>query len=230
MPTPGLRAITDANPTPPAAPPARSGEPWTDEDYQQLVALVRDGADNDGIAEGLQRPVSTVGGRVRRLLPVEERRCPADRVLVAAREHLSDPTYDWRHIMLLSEPPRPSAPLPPPVVRGGIPGLDDDDLVATAYGLLYAFRESGLGVVREVAREISRRRLLDDLIARRADHLLHRSGETVPSYADAYGIAGRWVREAPAWQHYDDGHGLYGVSAGYGPPAYDKERWPEPDY
>ncbi len=142
--------------------------------------LVRDGADHDGIADGLQRPLSTVGTRVRRLLPVAERRCPSDRVLSAAREHLSDPAYDWRHVMLLSEPPRPPAPLPAPIIRGGISGLTDDDLVTTAYGLLFAFRESRIPVVREVAREIGHRGLLLDLIGRRADHLLHRPGETVP--------------------------------------------------
>lgn len=215
MPTPGLRAITDDHPTPPPAPPARSGEPWTDEDYERLVALIRDGADHDDIATGLQRPVPTVGTRTRRLLPVEERRCPPDRVLPAARRHLSDPEYDWRRVMLLSEPPRPSAPLPPPVVRGGVPGLDDDDLVTTAYGLLCAFRESSRPVVREVAQEVDRRGLEQDLIGRRADHLLHRMGETVTSYAEAHDLARRWVLDAPAWKPYDDGRRLYGVSRGF---------------
>lgn len=227
MPTPGLRAITDDHPTPP---PARSGEPWTDEDYEQLVALIRDGADHDEIATGLQRPLSTVGMRTRRLLPVEERRCPSDRVLPAARRHLSDPAYDWHHVMLLSEPPRPAAPLPPPVVRGGVPGLDDDDLVTTAYGLLCAFRESRRPVVREVAQEVGRRGLEQDLIGRRADHLLHRMGETVTSYTEAHDLARRWVLDAPAWKQYEDGPRLYGASGGYAPTAYDEEPWPGPCY
>ncbi|MGI8948153.1 MAG: hypothetical protein ACR2FV_09325 [Ornithinimicrobium sp.] len=131
--------------------------------------------------------------------------------------------------MLLSEPPPPSAPLPAPVVHGGVPGLDDD-LVTTAYGLLCAFSESRRPVVREVAQEVGRRGLEQDLIGRRADHLLHRMGDIVTSYAEAHDLARCWVIDAPAWKHYEDGPRLYGVGGGYGPSAYDEEPWPGPGY
>lgn len=226
MPTPGLRAITDDNPTPSPPPPARSGEPWTDEDYERLVALLREGADHQGIAEGLQRPMSTVGVRVRRLLPVQERRCPADRVLVAARGHLSDPAYDWRHVMLLSEPPRPPVAPPAPAVREGVRGLDDADLITVAYSLLRAFRDSETRLLREVAGEVEGRGIVHRLVRRRVDRLLHGNDEAAVMLlrSDVDRTAWEWVMDAPAWRPRHDEPGPWG----YDPSEDDDEPWSGP--
>lgn len=206
MSAPRLRSLTGQPVTAYPGRPARSGQPWTEEDYQQLVSLVRDGADEGAVAEALQRSPTTIIPRVRRLLPVEERRCAEDRVLVAAHEHLSDPAYDWRQIMLLSEPPRP-VHQPPTVVRYGLEALTDDDLVTVTYALLCTYRDRDTRLLRDVATEVDRRQVVRRLVRRRADALLHRPGGSALGPHEAEDVAERWVLETPAWDEVGRGAG-----------------------
>lgn len=178
--------------------PHKSGQPWTDEDYEQMVASVRDGNDVDIVAQTLQRPVTSIGPRLRRLLPVEERRCPGDRVLAAAHRHLSDPAYDWASIMLLSEPPRPIQQ-PPDVVNRGVAGLSNTELVSCAYALLCLHHDVDPDLLARLSREVHARRLEDRVAARRVEHLLHRSTESAVTRLDADEVAWRWMHDAPGW-------------------------------
>lgn len=115
--------------------PARSGRPWTDEETTRVVALIRAGTGVDRIATQVQRGSTSVHNRIRRMLPLAHRSCPTDMVLTTLRDHLRDPEYDWRAAMLLSPPPRPVV-RPPEVVRTGITGLVDDDLVGITHSVL----------------------------------------------------------------------------------------------
>jgi hypothetical protein len=56
-------------------------------------------------------------------------------VVIALRGHLRDPGYDWQAIMLLTPPARPVV-RSPEIVRTGLAGLADDDLVGVAHSVL----------------------------------------------------------------------------------------------
>lgn len=82
--------------------PARSGRPWTDEDYARLVELVRSGASEETIAADLGRAPNAVAYRVKRMLPVAEQGCVTDRGLPALRGHLADQMEGrglWQHLV-----------------------------------------------------------------------------------------------------------------------------------
>ncbi|MDR7381445.1 hypothetical protein [Promicromonospora iranensis] len=113
----------------------RSGHPWTDEETTEMVALARGGADADAIAAQVRRGVASVLNRLRRMLPLEHRSCPSDMIVSALRDHLRDPGYDWRANMLLTPAPRPVV-RPPDIVRTGVTGLVDDDLVGITHSVL----------------------------------------------------------------------------------------------
>lgn len=201
MPHPGLQAISDEHPTAPPPRPARSGQPWADDDYEKMVDAVKEGEQLGAIAAALQRPNSTILSRLRRLLPVQERRCLGDRVLTAARAHLQDPAYDWKQTMLLSEEPRTVQP-PPPIVRHGVEGLTDADLVTVAYSMLCAHRGSETRLLREVSDEVEGRGVVHHLVRRRVDHLLHgNDGAGIMLLrSDVERTAWEWVNDAPGWQ------------------------------
>lgn len=169
--------------------PARSGEPWTDDDYETLVRLCRAGADAAAVADALQRSAVPVLTRAKRLLPVAERGLPLDRTLTQLRRHLEDPDYDWAKQLATSPPPRPVVNnVHPPALHTGVPGLTDEQLVAVAYAFSWA-PASGVSasVSADVAREVSRRRLLDALRRRfeadsenRLEELLYRDETSRP--------------------------------------------------
>lgn len=145
--------------TAPVPPPTddRNGQPWTEEEHLRLLGRVRQGADMADLAEAVHRKQVAVTRRLRLMLPLEHRGCPADQVLDAARRALASEDYDWRTALLLSPPPRPVVN-PPRIVRSGIAGLEDEDLVTTAFALL---RTPGLRCGRllgEVGAEVVRRR------------------------------------------------------------------------
>lgn len=81
---------------------SRTGTTWTEEENEQVVALVRTGAELDAVADGVQRSSTSVVARLRRMLPLEHRSCPNDRVVLALRDHLRDPGYDGQGQMLLT--------------------------------------------------------------------------------------------------------------------------------
>ncbi|MEI2774603.1 MAG: hypothetical protein V9G19_01250 [Tetrasphaera sp.] len=122
--------ITPLTSVPKPPPPARSGQPWTPDDYDTLVRLAREGSSLDHICEVLQRGANSILDRARRMLPVDERMLPRDHAITRLQRHLErDPDYDWS-TQLCTEPPRPA--YPPPPIRSGVAGLDDDELIAFA--------------------------------------------------------------------------------------------------
>jgi hypothetical protein len=172
--------------------PSRSGQPWTDDDYEQMIALVREGHDLDDVADSLGRSPQAVTGKMRAVLPVDQRACPPDRVLPALRAEVTDdPAYPWADIVLQSPPP-------PPVVRQvvhreGVAGLEDDDLVTIAWALI-ACEGADDEVLASVCREVHSRALTRRVTSRFARSLMRR---TPPVMSDeAHEAAVRWFEEA----------------------------------
>jgi hypothetical protein len=137
---------------------SRSGQPWTEEENEQLVALVRSGSELDAIADRVRRSSTSVVSRLRRMLPLEHRSCPNDRVVIALRGHLRDPGYDWQAIMLLTPPPRPVV-RSPEIVRTGLAGLPDDDLVGVAHSVLLDDRSATAALRARLIDEVGKRGL-----------------------------------------------------------------------
>lgn len=135
--------------------PSRSGQPWTDDDYETLVTLCRDGRDLARVAEELCRSEVAVLERARRLLPVAERGLPRDRAVARLQDLLrGDPGYDWSAAMLEAPPP---APVEHRVYRReGIEGLRRQELLAVAEAVVLAGHVDGAlraDVLRAVERE-----------------------------------------------------------------------------
>lgn len=114
--------------------PARSGEPWSTDDYETLVGRCRAGASLAELAAALERSESAVVARAKRLLPVDQRGAPEDRVIPHLHQLLQeDDDYDWGHHLAATPPPRPVIThLHAPQVCRGIPGLSDRELLAVA--------------------------------------------------------------------------------------------------
>jgi hypothetical protein len=173
-------------------PPHRSGQSWTDDDHEQMLALVRDGCEADDIADSLGRTPPAVTARMRAVLPVEQRACPPDRVLPALRALVrDDPAYPWAEIVLQSPP---SPPVVQQVIqREGVAGLEDDDLVTIAWALV-ACEGADDEVVQGVCREVRARSLARRVTDRFARSLMRR---TPPVMSDeAHEAAVRWFEEA----------------------------------
>lgn len=137
---------------------SRTGMTWTEEENERLVALVRAGQDLDAVADGVQRSSTSVVARLRRMLPLEHRSCPSDRVVIALRGHLRDPGYDWQATMLLTPPPRPVV-RSPEIVRTGLAGLPDDDLVGVAHSVLLDDRSATAALRARLIEEVGKRGL-----------------------------------------------------------------------
>lgn len=149
--------------------PRRSGEPWTTQDYELLVSRCREGASAAELAEALERKERPVLLRAKRLLPVDQRGMPEDAILQHLHRLLTkDADYDWAHHLAATPPPRPVVNhLPPPLVRRGIPGLEDEELLAIA-GLVIRCGDDPLNDALwfGLGREIERRTLGDQLATR----------------------------------------------------------------
>lgn len=150
--------------------PVRSGRPWTDEETTRMVALVRDGSDTDAIAAQLRRGVTSAMNRLRRMLPLEHRSCPSDMVVSALRDHLGDPDYDWRATMLLRPAPRPVV-RPPEIVRSGVAGLVDDDLVEIAHSVLLDDRATTAALRERLVEEVRQRGIASDVVGSHEKYL-----------------------------------------------------------
>jgi hypothetical protein len=172
--------------------PARTGQPWTDEDHERLIELVREGRALTPIADALQRTDQAVVQRMRAVLPVDERKCPADRVLPALRGHLDrEPDYPWAEIILQSPAPAPTVQH---VVRHeGVAGLDDDLLVQVAYGLLRS-EAAGDGHREQACEEVRNRGLVDRVTTLYRRALLRRTPPLTPHEADD--AADEWFEAA----------------------------------
>lgn len=160
-------------PSPPRAELApRSGLPWTDAEYEQILGAVREGVtDIAAIAERIGRSLGPTMSKARRLLPLAERSAPVDRVLPLLREHLDDPDYDWQRTTLEEAPPRPV--VQPPALTG-IPGLSSEDLTTIGYAVGLAAPVIDEDLVLRVGRELYRRGVTRELVAYRAEQLVQR--------------------------------------------------------
>lgn len=131
--------------------------------------------------------------RLGRLLPLAQRECLADRVLPALRDALADPDYDWAAEMLLTPPP--ASIVHQEVIRTGLDGLSDDQLVTIAYALMASCGAEEHDVLTDLEPLLCERRLVDELIERRAMRAVRASPhpiEEVFTWAHAsYWVNGR---------------------------------------
>lgn len=203
------------SPLPPPRRPARSGEPWTQEDYETLVRMSADGAGLPDVAQALQRRDTAVLARARRMLPLDERGLPTDRALVQLGAHLrDDPAYDWARWLATSPPPPPVQHTHVTTRRAGIPGLEDVDLLAVAECLV-----TGGGPAsptrKDLLREVAARGLTAGLAAqvgeRLVDAALRRCGLPRPSDADLCPDVG------PFWDPHPDIEPTYDPHPDIGP-------------
>lgn len=178
-------------------PPARNGQPYTDEELERMVAMTRDGRTAEDLAAATERRTTGIVQRLRRMLPLEYRSCPPDRVVPALREVLADSTYDWRRAMLLSPPPRPVIK-PADVVRSGVAGLDDRELVTIAYLLIASGRPRDVELLRIVGREVRRRWLIPELVELRTRRIIH-EGICIPRELSLREAAELWVFQSDGW-------------------------------
>jgi hypothetical protein len=210
-----MNPLHDVNATSPHGPvarvqPRRSGQPWTDDDYERLVALVREGSDVPAAADALGRTEGAVTSRLRALLPPEQRSILADRVLPTLREHVRErPDYPWAEVLAQGSPP---APIVQEVVhRAGVAGLEADLLVEAAWAMLHC-ETAEAESVREVCLEVEARGLDDSLVERLGTALVSRVPPVTPDEAryaamTRFDLAcGRRGRPAPyRYRPYDGG-------------------------
>lgn len=165
--------------------PARSGQPWTDEDYATLVRLTGDGLDAEAIAGQLQRPVGSVMERARRMLPLEERSVYVDHALSRLRTHLlADAAYDWSAALARATPrPAPTSWRPTPT---GIEALDNEDLVAIAEALALSPRLGDETLRERIARAVAHRGLAGQVCRGLENHVQDQVILLLRPYDDAY--------------------------------------------
>ncbi|MFD7309746.1 hypothetical protein [Promicromonospora sp. NPDC059942] len=186
--------------------PDRTGRPWTDEETVRIVALVRDGADGHTVIARSRRSGPSVVSRMRRMLPLEHRSCPTDMVVPALRGHLRDPDYDWRATMLLTPPPRPVV-RSPDIVRTGVAGLADGDLVGIAHSVLLDDRAATAGLRERLVAEVRERGLGREVVAAHETYLttlrepvgIRDLDEWVHRWSDAVGLGVSRFPDYPPW-------------------------------
>lgn len=176
----------------------RSGEPWTDDDYTTLLKMAREGDSDVGIADALQRSPSAVQVRAKRLLPLDQRGVPSERVI----QHLgdlakADDDYPWATHLAATPPPRPVVEhVHPPARYAGVEGLEDPELLPIAAAFAW-----GPMSVRD---EDLASRIASMVVARGLSSTLRNMVEE-----DAYDFVGAFL---------DRAHG-------YGAPGWDDSRW-----
>ncbi|WP_153503178.1 hypothetical protein [Cumulibacter manganitolerans] len=174
--------------------PANHGTPWTDRQHHLLVERIRAGDDLDAIADALGRRASSVLTRMRRLLPADNREHPGDLLLTVTRDYLADPEAPWRANLLRSTPPRPVI-TPPAIVRTGLGGIDDDDLVALVHAMITVHGRTPPDLLHRLGDELAERGLTGRLVRERARELRY-SRDCVLSDAQLDDAAEAWVRSA----------------------------------
>ncbi|WP_413452877.1 hypothetical protein AA0Y32_08480 [Georgenia phoenicis] len=166
------RAAT-GRPRPPREQPPNAGQPWTDADYEEILAAAREGVtDIDDVAKRLGRTHHPTFMKAKQLLPVGERAAPVDRIMRLLREHLDDPDYDWQRTTLEKPPPPPI--IKPPALTG-IAGLESDDLVRIAYALTFVPDVAGEDLLTRIGRQLQTRYLRSRLIDLRAERVERRN-------------------------------------------------------
>lgn len=213
------------SPLPPPRRPARSGELWTEDDYETLARLCLDGADLAAVAEALERRDTAVLDRARRMLPLDERGLPADRALVQLRAHLrEDAGYDWASALTQSPPPRPVEHRVYTEQLSGVRGLEDEELLDVAelvVGSVPTHASTHAAVHLRTHRQV-----LDAILGRSLTvELAHRIGERMVDRALA--AAGRRLPVGDRW-HPDE---FWGLEPDEGPWGGDPgtEAWPGAD-
>lgn len=172
----------------------RAGLPWSGPDYEAMARSVAEGYTLEETASLLGRTPAAIIARLRRLLPPDERRLPQD--LVAGRLHdlfTEDPAYDWRNIMLKDPPPAP-VHKPADIIRTGIDGLTDEQLVVVAFAVLVADTAfpDDTGIGRDIL-AAAYGRGLDRQLLRRRITLSRRRGEIPGRHADEEAAAELWI-------------------------------------
>lgn len=162
----------------------RTGTRWTDEDYERLVAMCREGRDLPELSEELRRSEQSVLDRARRMLPAGERGLPRDRAVTRLQERLrEDPGYDWSAALLEGPPPRPVEHRV--YRRTGVEGLHRRQLLAVAEAVVL-FEHVDDGLRSEVLRAVTAQDLEDELAQQVGRGVLGRARE-----ADAEACWGR---------------------------------------
>ncbi|MFX0538334.1 hypothetical protein ACQBAT_11595 [Ornithinimicrobium sp. Y1847] len=188
-----------------ASAPTRSGEPWTDDDYELLLRLCGEGADLARVAAELRRTTAAVMSRAKRLLPLDQRGAPGDRVLTHLGELVTaEEDYDWRAHLAATPPPRPVINhVIPPEIKEGIPGLERHELLAMGAALAQLREREGSAhhLSEACAHEIISRNLVSDLqevatraAAHRVEHFLL-SAHYPYSGTDCWALSKRYDRE-----------------------------------
>lgn len=178
-------------PTPVAAKPKRSGKLWEELDYELLVEGIREGLDVPALAERVGRVESSVWQRLRRLVPLPQRGCLTDQLLPVLRTALDDPEYDWRTEMRLT--PAPAPIVHQEVVRTGLDGLSDDQMVTVAYALLASSGHEEAELFAELRERLEGDGLMERLIGLRAQRAVRASPYSIDEDA-AWAHASYWVR------------------------------------
>ena len=189
---PAHRPHTPAKPS-----PRRSGLPWTTADHEAMADAAAKGQNLKQIAATLGRTEAAVIGRLRRLLPTDERRCPQE--LVAVRLHeifTADPDYDWREVMIKDAP----VSKPADIVRTGLNGLTDDQLAYLAYAALVAdtVDADSTGIGRELIVTACRRGLKQEILDLRVNQV-RRCGHHLIAYGEEQQQANDWLRASRLW-------------------------------
>lgn len=184
----------------PPGPPRRGGEPWTDDDYDTLVRLCREGLDLTELSQQLGRSPSPVRDRAKRMLPLDQRGVPGDRVLAQLRKNLlADPDYDWAHHLAATPPPRPVINHVLPAPRyAGIPGLEDHQLLVAAEAMAQRrLLDAEDHLAQVLANEVNRRGLADDLRSAAAVNARQRVDNLLDRATYAYDSADYWAMQEP---------------------------------
>lgn len=192
-------------PDPAATPAPPRG--WTEELLDRLITGVRAGDDQAELAYRVGRSPGTVTNRLRRMLPLDEQGCPADRVLPRMRDHLADDAYDWRSAMLRTPPPIP-------IVRNeiqGLPGLTQHHLL-TFTRAVFNSPLADPHLLDELREECRRRGLEQRALAALADSL--RTGQINAPEPSV-------IRMAQAW--WDGTVRYLGRTAGFAPHSLDPD-------
>lgn len=175
--------------TPTSAP--RSGLPWGDADYQQILDAARSGErDIEEVARRLGRAANPTMGKAKQLLPLAQRGVPFDRVLPLLQEYQEQPDYDWRQVMLEQPPPRPV--INPPALSG-LRGLEPEDLLLLGYAVGVAASALEEDIVTRMGDELERRGLLADLERYRVERLVRQPGSEA-TWSEALAEAQLWLR------------------------------------
>lgn len=170
--TPALSPSRSPLPSSQSAP--RSGQPWSDADYQQILDAARAGERDIGVvARRLGRATNPTMAKAKQLLPLAQRGVPFDRVLPLLSDYQEKPDYDWRQVMLEQPPPRPI--INPPELAG-LRGVAREDLLLLGYAVGVAATALSDDLVARVGEELDRRGLLTDLERYRAERLLRQPG------------------------------------------------------